>query len=404
MSLMLTLPQARALMLATMGLLVPFPRPATKADVLATIRAMHILQIDTIQVVARSPYLVLWSRLGQYEPHWLDELLAEGQIFEYWSHEASFLPIDDYPFYRRMMLDGMARRWSYIRNWLAKHGEQTAVVLDHVRNHGPVRSVDFERTDGQKSGWWNWKFEKMALEVLYTTGDLMIARRERFQRVYDLRERVLPTWQDEQAPPLEAVLRRFVRSSVQALGVTPARYIADYFRLKQRETLKALAEVVAAGEVVPVTVEGMAEPWYIHNDRLALAESAARNELVPTLTTLLSPFDPLVWHRERALTLFGFDYRIECYTPAPKRRYGYFSLPILHRGQLVGRLDAKAHRAERRFEVKSLYLEPTVPPTVELATDLAAALHSCATWHRTPQVSLSFVDPSDFGDLLRSYL
>jgi uncharacterized protein len=401
---MLTLPQARALMLATMGLLVPFPRPATKADVLATIRAMHILQIDTIQVVARSPYLVLWSRLGQYEPHWLDELLAEGQIFEYWSHEASFLPIDDYPFYRRMMLDGMARRWSYIRNWLAKHGEQTAVVLDHVRNHGPVRSVDFERTDGQKSGWWNWKFEKMALEVLYTTGDLMIARRERFQRVYDLRERVLPTWQDEQAPPLEAVLRRFVRSSVQALGVTPARYIADYFRLKQRETLKALAEVVAAGEVVPVTVEGMAEPWYIHNDRLALAESAARNELVPTLTTLLSPFDPLVWHRERALTLFGFDYRIECYTPAPKRRYGYFSLPILHRGQLVGRLDAKAHRAERRFEVKSLYLEPTVPPTVELATDLAAALHSCATWHRTPQVSLSFVDPSDFGDLLRSYL
>jgi len=148
----------------------------------------------------------------------------------------------------------------------------------------------------------------------------------------------------------------------------------------------------------------MAEPWYIHPDRLALAEAAARNELVPTLTTLLSPFDPLVWHRERALTLFGFDYRIECYTPAPKRRYGYFSLPILHCGQLVGRLDAKAHRAEQRFEVKTLYLEPAVPPTVELATGLADALKACATWHRTPQVKVSFVDPSDFGDLLRSYL
>jgi uncharacterized protein len=400
---LLTLAQARAVMLAAMGLLHPPRRKATKADVLDAIRAMRILQIDTIHVVARSPYLVLWSRLGSYEPRWLDELLAEGQVFEYWSHEASFLPIEDYPLYRRIMLDG-ALRWKGMRPWFEEHGERANHLLEHVRSNGPVRSADFARTDGQKGGWWNWKFEKMALEMLFMNGDLMTARRERFQRIYDLRERVLPNWQDEQAPPLDMVRRAFVLHAVRALGVTPARYVADYFRTKQKETLAALSEVVAAGELLTVAVEGQAKPWYMHPDHLPLAEAAARGELVPTATTLLSPFDPLVWDRDRALELFGFDYRIECYTPAPKRRYGYFSLPILHRGQLVGRLDAKAHRAEQRFEVKTLYLEPAVRPSKKLASELAAALRACATWHATPQVTLSFVDNSEFGDLLRSYL
>lgn len=400
----LSLPQARAVMLAAMGLLSPpAPRP-TKESLRATIRAMQILQIDTIQVVARSPYLVLWSRLGAYEPHWLDELLAEGQIFEYWSHEASFLPIEDYPYYRRMMLDGLSRQWRYVREWVAENQVQASAMLDHVRVNGPVRSADFARTDGQKAGWWNWKFEKMALEMLYTTGDLMIARRERFQRIYDLRERVLPAWSDDQAPSLAETRRFMALRAVQALGATPARFVADYFRTKQRETLAAVADLVATGELLTLKVGDYVEPWYIHPSQLPLAEAAARGELQPTATTILSPFDPLVWDRYRALELFGFDYRIECYTPAAKRRYGYFTLPILHRGQLVGRLDAKAHRSEGRFEVKALYLEPSVRSTKQLARSLAAALRACATWHRTPLVSLTFADPGEFGDLLRLYL
>lgn len=400
----LSLPQARAVMLAAMGLLnPPAPRP-TKESLLATIRAMQILQIDTIQVVARSPYLVLWSRLGAYEPRWLDELLAEGRIFEYWSHEASFLPIEDYPYYRRMMLDGLSRQWRFVREWVAEHQVEVSAMLDHIRVNGSVRSADFARTDGQKAGWWNWKFEKMALEMLYTTGDLMIARRERFQRIYDLRERVLPSWSDDQAPSLAETRRFMALRAVQALGVTPARFVADYFRTKQRETLAAVADLVATGELLTCKVGDYVEPWYIHPAQLPLAEAAARGELQPTATTILSPFDPLVWHRERALELFGFDYRIECYTPAAKRRYGYFTLPILHRGQLVGRLDAKAHRSEGRFEVKALYLEPGVRSTKQFARSLAAALRACATWHRTPLVSLTFADPGEFGDLLRSYL
>jgi uncharacterized protein len=191
---------------------------------------------------------------------------------------------------------------------------------------------------------------------------------------------------------------------VQALGVTPARFVADYFRTKQRETLAAVAELAAAGELIPLKVGDYVEPWYLHPAQLPLAEAALRGELLPTATTLLSPFDPLVWHRDRALELFGFDYRIECYTPAEKRRYGYFSLPILHRGQIVGRLDAKAHRSEGRFEVKALYLEPGVRSTKQLARSLAATLRACAAWHRAPLVSLTFADPPEFGDLLRLYI
>ena len=189
---MLTLSQsaARALMLAAQGLQRRPERPATKADLLETIRRMHVLQIDTIHVVARSPYLVLWSRLGAYPTHWLTDLLAEGALFEYWAHEASFLPIEDYPLFRHRMLDAANMGWKYAREWASENRAALDHVLAHVREHGATRSADFERQDGQAGGWWEWKTEKRALETLFTAGELMIARRHNFQRVYDLRERV----------------------------------------------------------------------------------------------------------------------------------------------------------------------------------------------------------------------
>ena len=394
---------AQALMVAAQGL---HRRPdgiAGKADLLATIRHMGVLQIDTIHVVARSPYVVLWSRLGAFPQEWLTDLLAEGALFEYWAHEACFLPIESFSLFRRKMLDAASEglNWRYSQEWAAHNGAAIDRVLAHVREHGPARSSDFERTDGQSGGWWEWKPEKRALETLFTAGELMIARRHNFQRIYDLRERILPDWDDAQVPPIEQTRRTLALQAVRALGVTSARWVADYFRTSQRDTAPLLPALVSEGALVEVMVEGWASPGYIHPDNLALAEDAAAGTLVPELTTLLSPFDPLVWDRARALAMFGFDYRIECYTPAPKRRYGYFTLPILRRGQLIGRLDPKAHRKEGRLEIKALHLEPGISVTGELVADIAGTLREFADWHATPTVDVQMSDPPKLAALVQ---
>ncbi len=377
---------ARGLMLAAQGLDRPPSRKATKSGVLETIRRMQALQIDTIHVVARSPYLVLWSRLGQYDPRWLDELLADGAIFEYWAHAACFLPIEDYPLFRHRMIDSEAMGWNYSRDWVQRHREHIDRLMSHIRERGPVRSADFARNDGLSGGWWEWKPEKRALEMLFTTGDLMIARRHNFQRIYDLRERVLPSWNDRDLPPAQQVRRRLVLKAVQALGVTSEQWVHDYFRTRKAETRQILAELLDEGALLAAEVEGWDTPGIIHPENESLARTAAAGRLRPTLTTLLSPFDPLVWDRARAREMFGFDYMLECYTPAPKRRYGYFTLPVLRRGELIGRLDPKAHRKDGVFEVKSFHLEEGVEPTDELIADVGDALRRCALWHRTPEV------------------
>jgi uncharacterized protein len=394
---------AQALMLAAQGLHRRPDSAASKADLLATIRRMGVLQIDTIHVVARSPYLVLWSRLGAYPQEWLTDLLAEGALFEYWAHEACFLPIESFPLFRRRMLDAtsVGMKWKYSHEWAALNGEALERVLAHVREHGPARSSDFERSDGQAGGWWEWKPEKRALETLFTAGELMIARRHNFQRIYDLRERIMPDWDDTRVPSIEVVQRTLALQAVRALGVTSARWVADYSRSSLRDTMPVLPALAAEGALIEVAIEGWEQPAYIHPDNLALAEAAATDALTPELTTLLSPFDPLVWDRARALAMFGFDYRIECYTPAPKRRYGYFTLPILRRGQLIGRLDPKAHRKEGRLEIKALHLEPGVPVTGELVDDIATTLREFAEWHATPTVEVRLSDPPKLATLVQ---
>jgi uncharacterized protein YcaQ len=387
-------------MIAAQGLGCRPERTATKADLLDAIRRMGALQIDTIHIVARSPYLVLWSRLGAYEPCWLDELLAEGALFEYWSHEACFLPIEDYPLYRYQMLDAANMGWKYSREWAAQNRDALDRMLAYVREHGTVRSADFERTDGSDGKWWGWKTEKRALETLFTAGELMIVRRHNFQRVYDLRERVLPAWEDALLPPIDEVRRALALKAVRALGITTAGWVADYFRTRKKETAALIQTLAGEGALVRAEVAGWDGEAYIHPDNAGLAEAAAAGALQPE-TTLLSPFDPLVWDRARARAVFGFDYTIECYTPAPKRRYGYFTLPILWRGALIGRLDPKAHRKEGRFEVKALHLEPGVAVTDELVADIAAALRACAAWHKTPAVDVRWSEPPELAALVQ---
>lgn len=391
--------QARALMIAAQGLNERPTAHPTKDNVLETIKRMGTLQIDTINVVARSPYLVLWSRLGNYKPQWLDELLAEGKLFEYWSHAACILPIEDYPLYRRQMLHHEYRVMQSAPTWIKAHPDAVEHVLTYIRDHGETRSSDFERTDGQKSGWFNWKPEKKALEVLHTTGALMTARRHNFQRIYDLRERVLqralPDWDDSQTPTSEEVARRLALKAVRALGVTPWGWVADYFRTMKAGLEKLLTKLVVEGELMTVEVEGWSKHGFVHPDNAALAEAAASEKLPLTLTTFLSPFDPVVWDRVRGKAMFDFDYRIECYTPEAKRRYGYFTLPILRRGMLIGRIDAKAHRKDGLFEVKALHLEPSVKPDDLLIEDIADALIECAAWHKTPAVVVRRSDPAN---------
>ena len=394
----LTARDARAVMVAAQGLHRRPKRAARKGDVLATIRRMEVLQLDTIHVVARSPYLVLWSRLGEYEPRWLDELLAAGALFEYWSHAACLLPIEDYSLYRRRMLTyGETWGWSAARAWIAEHRDDMRRMLELIRERGAVRSIDFARPPGHATGWWSWKPDKRALEMLHSTGELMIARRERFQRVYDLRERVLPSWDDADLPDPEVVRRELALRAVRALGVTRARWLGDYFRTERRGSETLLKSLADQGELLRARVAGWEGPAYVHPDHADLASKPPR----PVLTTLLSPFDPLVWDRERGRAVFNFDYTIECYTPAARRRYGYFTLPILHRGALIGRLDPKAYRKAGRFEVIALHLEPGVTVTDELVADLSDALRECAAWHRTPEVVVRRSDPPELAALVQ---
>ena len=360
----------------------------------AAVARMALLQIDTIHVVARSQYLVLHSRLGDYDRDWLDQLVASRALFEVWAHEACIAPIEDYPLHRRSLETRDGWFLNRARKLRRRQERGMQALLEHVRVHGPVKASDFDDPRRRRAGWWSWKKEKAWLEAWFALGALMVARRENFQRVYDLASRVYPP---AGAPPgltAAEASRRMVEKAVRALGVTRARWIHDYFRTRPRLRLADLRPLVLDGTLVEVAVEGWPEPGVVHRDHLPLAERAASGALLATRTTLLSPFDPVVWDRERAHAMFGFHYRLECYTPAPKRRYGYFTLPILRRGALVGRLDAKAHRDEGRFEVKALYLEPGVRAGTSLIGDLGQAIDSCARWHGTPEVEVRRTVPA----------
>lgn len=393
----LSLDSVRGLMIAAQGLQQQPQSPATKKAVRSIIRQMHLLQIDTINVIARSPYLVLWSRLGDYKSRWLEDLLAEGALFEYWSHAACFLPIEEYPLYRHLHNSWLGGR---ARKWLDEHGMVVETVLNHVRTYGETRSSDFERTDGQKTNWFNWKEEKIALEYLFYAGELMVRKRHNFQRIYDLRERVFAAFDKvPDVSPAEAH-DQFVLNTVHALGVTKAEWIADYFRLYKADVNAAIKRLEKQSRLMTVEVEGWQAPGYIHPDNRKRVEAAAKGKIPHSKTTFLSPFDPLVWDRKRALELFNFDYKIEVYTPAPKRKYGYFSLPILYNNALIGRLDPKAYRKEGIFEVKALHLEPDVVVDDALVSELKSALQACAAWHKTPQVIVRYATEPGLAERL----
>jgi len=361
------------------------PPAADKEALLTAVRRIGLLQLDTIHVVARSHYLVMLSRVGLYDPADLDALLYPDRLlFEQWAHAACLIPVEDYAHFAPVI---QARRdrplygdWSIRRLGDDPQGVLDT-VLDRIRQEGPLGSKDFEDPRGQRGTWWDWKPAKAALEVLFEQGHLMVDRRVNFHRRYDLAGRVLPASAE---PPRYttkdwrcwAALR-----SVSCLGVATAGHASDYYRQRKPVTRATLEKLAAEVAVVPVAVEGWKEAAYLHPDDLPLVEDIEAGAHQPTLTTFLSPFDNLTWDRQRLRDLFGFDYRIEMYTPAKQRQYGYYVMPILHRGRLVGRLDPKADRQSRTLIVRAIYLEPGEPLTDELVAGIAGALREFMAFH-----------------------
>lgn len=384
----ISLAEARRIAVRAQALAQP-PTIATKADVLATVRRLGCVQIDTIHVVARSAYFVLWSRLGAYDPRWLDELLYPDRlVFEYWAHAASIIPIEHWSLFRSRMIAFARRETGWWTEWQADNDDVLRHVIAEIRSRGPLGAADFAAPpDHQGGGWWEWKPAKRALDALWSAGELMIERRVNFHRRYELRERLLPDWDDAQLPPEDERRRRLAELALRAMGIATVRQLADYFRQKQTGLAETLEAFVAEGIARRVQVADWPVPAYVHRD------SWEAEDRDPRHTTLLSPFDNLIWDRDRTRALWDFDYTIECYVPGPKRRYGYFVLPILRRGSLVGRLDAKAERKAGVFRVKALYIEGGVAIDEALLHDVASAIRDCAAWHQTPEVVIEWSEP-----------
>lgn len=385
----LTLAAARNLHLAAQGLLQKPRRRALPGDILSAIRHMSLLQIDTINVVARSPYLVLFSRLGDYPQVWLDEALSSGELMEYWAHEACFLPRSDFALVRHRMLAPEKMGWKFSSEWMAAHREEIAALLAHIAESGPVRSADFEHPRKGAGGWWAWKPHKRHLEGLFTAGQLMVTGRHNFQRIYDLTDRVMPHWDDARdllpQPEAEA---QMLRNSARSLGIFRPQWLADYYRLRRVNLPALLSQWQEEGSIVAVNVAALGQMW-LHADLLPQLDAAQSGRLTATRSAVLSPFDPVVWDRRRAEELFDFRYRLECYTPAPKRQYGYFVLPLLHRGRLVGRMDSKLHRKTGVLEILALYLEEGVRVSAGLEQGLRQALNDFARWQGATRITIN---------------
>jgi hypothetical protein len=377
-------------------------RPAHAAgDLMQSIERMGMLQIDTLSVVNRSHYFVLWSRHGAYPTEWLDTLLTNGDVFECWTHEACMAPRNWFPHHRRLIADGVRStkiRWA--RAYLDQHRQAADAMLDHLQQRGSARADSFVRPTGIRGEWWDWSHEKQLLEALFACGDVMIARREGFRRVYARTDAVRPDWDEERMPGSEETATYQIRSTARKLGVVHPRWLGDYYRM-QTALHRHIDALCARNELVPVTIEGLAGDAYMD---ASVAQALPARIRKTTHTTLLSPFDPLVWDRKRALDVFGFDYRIECYTPVHKRRYGYFTLPILHEDAIIGRVDCKVERRAGVFGIRALHFEDGYILDKGTATRLAQMFKACADWHGAPVIDAPGVGTDENGTCMRGAL
>jgi uncharacterized protein YcaQ len=391
----LSLAQARRIALAAQGF--ADPRPVGRVDARHIRRVLDrvaILQLDSVNVLCRSHYLPVFSRLGPYPRPLLDRLTAHTagpvrrELFEYWAHEASLVPVELQPLFRWRMARAHVEPWAGVR----RVARENPLALDEIRElvklNGPVRAGEtgHERPARTPGEMWNWHVGKTLLEWLFYAGEVTAARRVNFERLYDIPERVLPAEVlAAPTPAPEDAQRELIRRAARAYGVATEPDLRDYFRMPHEASKRAVAELVEAGELLPVTVSGWTTAAYLWHKARRPRRVEAR--------ALLSPFDPVVWFRERAERLFGFSYRIEIYTPAAQRRYGYYVLPFLLDEGLVARVDLKADRQARVLRVQSAWLEDGAPRE-RVAAELAAELAITARW-----LDLDGVEVERRGDL-----
>jgi hypothetical protein len=387
--------RARRIALAAQGFGRPRPaRPPSVNQIAALIGRLGVLQLDSVNVFSRAHYMPVFSRLGPYDRARLDRIAGHGtgkldrRLIEYWAHEASLIPLELQPLFRWRMADVNGEAWRSIAQIVRKQPELVAETLALVREQGPIRARDTGavRPPPRAGHMWNWHEGKVALEHLFFTGQVAAAQRVNFERLYDVAERVLPAEILAQPTPSASdAQRQLVRVAAAALGVATEPDLGDYFRLPRAASKARVAELVQAGELIPVAVQGWDAPAYLW--------PASRQPRRITARALLSPFDSLIWFRPRTERLFGFRYRIEIYTPAAKRIYGYYVLPFLLDEALVARVDLKSDRQRELLLVQGAFAEPDVDVS-RVAVELMAELRLVAAW-----LGLEGVKVSSRGDL-----
>ena len=379
--------QARRVALAAQGFGRPRGVVGTR-QLNLTFERLRLLQLDSVNVFERSHYLPVFARLGAYDKALLDRLTfaSPQKYIEYWAHEAAVIPVSDWPLWRWKM-ESLATRDPVKYEWARENTAMLDWLRAELADRGPVTSGQIEHDANKRVGpWWGWSDVKHGLEFLFRWGEVVTAGRTRFERTYALPEHVLPSAIREATVSREDAQRQLVERSSAALGIATASDIADYFRLRADAVRPAIADLQDAGTLIPVTVPGWKQKAWLHSD--------ARIPRKMNTTALLSPFDPVVWDRARALRMFGFHYRIEIYTPAPKRQYGYYTLPLLQDEAIVGRIDLKTDRHARVLRVQSAWREPDASIGIDRVVGL---LRDTAAWQSMESISVA-----DWGDLAPS--
>ena len=379
--------QARRIALVAQGFRDPRHTTPTMRTFSRTLARTGVLQVDSVNVLQRAHYMPLFSRMGAYDTELLRRAAEKRprRIVEYWAHVQAFMPVELWPLMRHRMETYRERRGKW---WRGVDDDLLAQVRAEVAARGASTARDLDDgTPRRKDHWgWNWSEARKALDFLYMCGDLAIAgRNSQFEVRYDVPERVLPTAVlDAPTPTVEEATLELVRRAAASHGVATAKCLRDYYRMHNDHVKPAIEALVASGELEPVTIEGWKRPAYLHREAKLSRKVDAR--------AVLSPFDPVVWERERTERLFDFHYRIEIYTPPEKRVHGYYVLPFLLGDEIVARVDLKADRPSGTLLVKAAYAEPGAPD--ETAEELAEELRELATW-----LGLADVVVGDRGDL-----
>jgi uncharacterized protein YcaQ len=366
--------EARRVALAAQGFAEGRPARPDGRALRRVLKQVGLLQIDSVNVLTRGHYLTLFGRLGPYPLELVDNAAwyAPRRLFEYWGHEASLLPVATQPLLRWRMQRAHDDAWGGMRRVAQERPDLVERVLSEVAERGPMAASEMEEEAPRRAEpWWDWSDAKRAFEFLFWSGLITSARRRNFERLYDLPERVLPrAVVSAPTPPADEAQRQLVRIAARSLGVAAERDLRDYFRLPVAETRERVAELVEAGELLGVEVDGWSTPGYLWHETTVPRKVDGR--------ALIGPFDSLIWERSRVERVFGFRYRIEIYVPAPKRVHGYYVLPFLLGDRLVGRVDLKADRAAGELRVRAAHAEPDAP--AETATALIDELRSMAGW------------------------